>query len=43
MVAYRLHFTDSQVRAIELARSGKLKPFRKTKRPGPRQEIKRPR
>jgi predicted dehydrogenase len=24
MIAYRLHFTDSQVRAIELARSGKL-------------------
>ena len=24
MIAYRLHFTDSQVRAIQLARSGKL-------------------
>jgi glucose-fructose oxidoreductase len=24
MIAYRLHFTDSQARAIELARSGKL-------------------
>ena len=24
MIAYRLHFTDSQLRAIKLARSGKL-------------------